>query len=89
MAHRTHGNAFDDAMEMLIENGFDSMAEVLKILLNEAMKIEREDCLAAKNIRNTIFQLLVFYACFFDTVDIITVIIKSYPGLPGFRSFAF
>ncbi|MGE4286443.1 MAG: hypothetical protein AB7F23_07545 [Phycisphaerae bacterium] len=25
-------------MELLIENGFDGMAEVIKILLNEAMK---------------------------------------------------
>ena len=53
MAHRKHGNAFDDAMELLIENGFDGMAEVLKILLNEAMKIEREDCLAAGAYQRT------------------------------------
>ncbi len=53
MAHRQHGNAFDDAMEMLIENGFDGMAEVLKILLNEAMKIEREDCLSARAYQRT------------------------------------
>jgi len=53
MAHRQHGNAFDDAMEMLIENGFDSMADVLKILLNEAMKIEREDCLSARAYQRT------------------------------------
>ena len=39
MAHRKHGNAFDDAMELLIEYGFDSMANVLRMLLNEAMKI--------------------------------------------------
>ena len=53
MAHRKHGNAFDDAMELLIENGFDGMAEVLKILLNEAMKIEREDCLSAGSYQRT------------------------------------
>jgi transposase-like protein len=53
MAHQKHGNAFDDAMEMLIENGFDSMADVLKILLNEAMKIEREDCLSARAYQRT------------------------------------
>ena len=47
MAHRQHGNAFNDAMELLIENGFDGMADVLTILLNEAMKIEREDALSA------------------------------------------
>jgi len=53
MAHRQHGNAFDDAMELLIENGFDRMADVLKILLNEAMKIEREDCLSAGAYQRT------------------------------------
>ena len=47
MAHREHGNAFNDAMELLIENGFDRMADVLKILLNEAMKIERHQALGA------------------------------------------
>jgi hypothetical protein len=53
MAHRKHGNAFNDAMELLIENGFDGMADVLKILLNEAMKIEREDCLSAGSYQRT------------------------------------
>jgi len=53
MAHREHGNAFDGAMELLIENGFDGMAEVLRILLNEAMKIEREDALAAGAYQRT------------------------------------
>lgn len=53
MAHREHGNAFDDAMELLIENGFDGMADVLRILLNEAMKIEREDALAAGAYQRT------------------------------------
>ena len=53
MAHRQHGNAFNDAMEMLIENGFDGMADVLRILLNEAMKIEREDCLSAGAYQRT------------------------------------
>ena len=26
MAHQKHGNAFDDAMELLIENGFEGGA---------------------------------------------------------------
>jgi hypothetical protein len=34
-------------MEMLIENGFESFADVLRILLNEAMKIERDQALGA------------------------------------------
>ncbi len=53
MAHRQHGNTFNDAMELLIENGFDSMADVLRILLNEAMKIEREEVLAARAYQRT------------------------------------
>lgn len=53
MAHQQHGNAFNDAMELLIENGFDGMAEVLKILLNEAMKIEREQVLSAGAYQRT------------------------------------
>jgi len=53
MAHRQHGNAFNDAMELLIENGFDGMADVLTILLNEAMKIEREDALSAGAYQRT------------------------------------
>ena len=53
MAHRKQGNAFNDVMELLIENGFDGMADVLRILLNEAMKIEREDALAAGAYQRT------------------------------------
>jgi putative transposase len=53
MAHRQHGNAFNDAMELLIENGFDGMADVLTILLNEAMKIEREGALSAGAYQRT------------------------------------
>jgi len=53
MAHRQHGNACSDAMELLIENGFDEMAEVLRILMNEAMKIEREDTLEARAYQRT------------------------------------
>jgi transposase-like protein len=53
MAHQQHDNAFNDAMELLIENGFDGMANVLKILLNEAMKIEREEVLSARAYQRT------------------------------------
>jgi putative transposase len=53
MAHQQHGSAFNDAMELLIENGFDGMADVLRILLNEAMKIEREQALLAGPYQRT------------------------------------
>lgn len=53
MTHDEHGNAFNDAMELLIENGFDGMADVLRILLNEAMKIDRENTLCAGAYQRT------------------------------------
>jgi len=53
MTRHQHGNACSDAMELLIENGFDGMADVLRILMNEAMKIEREDALDARAYQRT------------------------------------
>jgi putative transposase len=53
MTRQQHGNACSDAMELLIENGFDGMADVLRILMNEAMKIEREDTLEARAYQRT------------------------------------
>ena len=53
MAHRNNDSKLDDVMELLIENGFDGMADVLRILLNEAMKIERQDALAAGAYQRT------------------------------------
>ena len=47
MAHRNNDNELDAVMELLIENGFESFADVLRILLNEAMKIERAHALGA------------------------------------------
>ena len=49
MAHQQQRNVIDQVMELLIDHGFDSMADVLKILFNEAMKIEREDALDARS----------------------------------------
>ena len=47
MAHRNNDNKLEAVMELLIENGFESFADVLRILLNEAMKIERDQALDA------------------------------------------
>jgi len=47
MAHRNNDNKLDAVMEMLIENGFESFADVLRILFNEAMRIERGHALGA------------------------------------------
>jgi len=53
MLHHQYCNEFNEAMELLIENGFDGMADVIKILLNEAMKIEREQALSAGRYQRT------------------------------------
>jgi len=47
MAHRNNDNKLNAVMELLIENGFEGFADVLRILLNEAMKIERDQALGA------------------------------------------
>lgn len=47
MTRRKHGNTIETVMEMLNENGFDGFADVLRILLDEAMKIERDHALGA------------------------------------------
>lgn len=47
MTRQTHGNTVETVMERLIENGFDGFADVMRILLNEAMKIERDHALGA------------------------------------------
>ena len=47
MTRQTDGNTIETVMELLIENGFDGFADVMRILLNEAMKIERDQALGA------------------------------------------
>ena len=48
MTRQNNDNKLDAVMELLIENGFEGFAEVLWILLNEAMKIERDQALGAQ-----------------------------------------
>ena len=40
-------NVVAQVLELLIENGFEGMAQAIQILLNEAMKLEREEFLGA------------------------------------------
>ena len=47
MTRQTDDNTIETVMELLIENGFDGFADVLRILLNEAMKMERDHALGA------------------------------------------
>jgi putative transposase len=53
MTHRNNDNKLDAVMELLIENGFEGFADVLRILLNEAMKIERDQALGARLYQRT------------------------------------
>ena len=47
MTHPPEDSAIRAAMESLIENGLDGMGEAIRILMNEAMKIEHTDFLQA------------------------------------------
>ena len=47
MAMRTNDNNILDAVTVISEQGFDGMAEALRILFNKAMLIERENHLKA------------------------------------------
>ena len=53
MTHRQNDNTINDAMELLIQNGFDGMAEVMRLLFNQAMIIEREQVLEANAYQRT------------------------------------
>ena len=46
MTHPPQFNGFSEAIQLLVENGFDGVARALELLINEVMKIER--CLALR-----------------------------------------
>jgi len=45
MTHRAHPTTVFDAVELLSEHGFDGMAHAMQLLVNECMKIERQEFL--------------------------------------------
>ena len=47
-------DGFAEVLELLIEQGFEGMAQALQILLNEAMKIERSQVLGARPYERTL-----------------------------------
>jgi putative transposase len=67
MTHRDHRNAHDfeaqadyelpggcrELLDVLIEHGFDGMAQAMRTLFNEAMKLERSQALAAQPYQRT------------------------------------
>ncbi|MFT5728827.1 MAG: putative transposase [Desulforhopalus sp.] len=50
--HSEH-NQFDSAMELLIENGFNGIADAVSLLMNTAMQIERSRYLKAELYERT------------------------------------
>jgi transposase-like protein len=53
MTHQNNDNILEGAVELLNDNGFEAYAQVLRILLNEAMKIERQQALNAAAYERT------------------------------------
>jgi len=53
MTRQNNDNKLEAVMELLIENGFEGFADIMRILLNEAMKIERENALGAASYERT------------------------------------
>ena len=47
MPHQEHPTAFDQVVQLLADYGFDGMAQAMQVLMNEAMKIERNEVLNA------------------------------------------
>lgn len=48
MTHQGDNKAFEQVLEVLIENGLEGMATAMEVIFNEAMKIERADFLRAE-----------------------------------------
>jgi len=53
MTHPPQCNGFGEAIQLLVEHGFDGLAEVLELLLNEVMRIERCEALGAAPYQRT------------------------------------
>jgi putative transposase len=53
MTHQEYPNVLEQVLELLVENGFDGLADACRILYNEAMKIERADVLQAQPYERT------------------------------------
>jgi len=47
MTHAAESTAIDHVLQLLVDEGFDGMAQALQLLLNEAMKLERAQTLGA------------------------------------------
>ena len=48
MTHQMQTTALDEIGELLAEQGFDGLADALRVLLNEVMKLERAAALGTR-----------------------------------------
>ena len=48
MTHQLHPSTTRDLVEMLAEQGFDGMAQAMQLLINECMKLERQQFLGER-----------------------------------------
>lgn len=53
MAHQSESNVVDTVVQLLCESGFSQMAEAVRIMLNEAMRIERSRAIEAEPYQRT------------------------------------
>ncbi len=53
MAHQGDSNVIEAVVQLLSENGFANMAEAMRIVLNEAMRVERSQVLQAQPYERT------------------------------------
>ena len=54
MAHQvSDATVFETVMELLTDAGFEGFAEAFRLLINQAMRIERSDALAARPYQRT------------------------------------
>jgi putative transposase len=53
MTRELQSTAIDEVVQVLAEHGFDGLAEILEVVLNEAMKIERTHALNAEPYQRT------------------------------------
>ena len=53
MTHQEQSTPFHELVQLLAEHGFDGMAQAIEILMNEAMKLERNETLQAAPYQRT------------------------------------
>ncbi len=87
MTHQEHPTVLDHVVELLAQHGFDGMADALRVLFNEAMKIERADALQAQPYERT--ENRRGYANGFKPKTVQTRLGKMTLDIPQVRGVAF